>query len=128
MYHLRLKKALSYTGVVSATQAKPDVFVEDKAIANAAVATGYFRLIESGEETMAQTAHLDTRQLEKMKVDDLKKLAADMGIETTGFQKKADYVEAITAVKVTSDLEEAAEDNEVDYGNGSLTMINLQEA
>lgn len=45
-YHLRLCKSLSYKGVVSATKKQPDVFVEDKATAEAAVATGYFTLVE----------------------------------------------------------------------------------
>ena len=40
MYHLRLIKALSYTGLVSATQKNPDTFTEDKAIADDAVASG----------------------------------------------------------------------------------------
>ena len=46
MYHLKLKKALSYTGIVSATKKKPDVFVKQEKIAKAAIATGYFELIE----------------------------------------------------------------------------------
>lgn len=132
MYHLRLIKSLSYTGVVTATQRKPDVFVEDKATADKAVATGYFKLLESKEAAAqpapAQTAHLDTAQLEEMKVDDLKKLATDMGIDTTGFKRKADYVEAIAAVEVTPGPETNEEgENEVDYGEGSPTMIDLQE-
>lgn len=132
MYHLRLIKGLSYTGVVTATQRKPDVFVEDKATADKAVATGYFKLLESKEATAqpapAQAAHLDTAQLEEMKVDDLKKLAADMGIDTTGFKRKADYVEAIAAAEVTPGPETNEEgENEVDYGEGSPTMIDLQE-
>lgn len=132
MYHLKLIKGLSYTGIVKATQKKPDVFVEDKAIADAAIATGYFKLLKNKEtpaqEAPVQTAHLDTAQLEEMKVDDLKKLAADMGIDTTGFKRKADYVEAISAVEVTPGPETDGEDeNEVDYGEGSPTMIDLQE-
>lgn len=47
MYHLRLIKALSYSGIVEATKQKPDVFVEDKAIADKAIATGYFQLENS---------------------------------------------------------------------------------
>ena len=50
MYHLKLVKALSFTGIVTATKKNPDVFVEDKATADAAVATGYFKLIEEAEE------------------------------------------------------------------------------
>lgn len=50
MYHLRLIKALSYTSVVKATKQHPDVFVEDKATADAAVATGYFQFLGAGPE------------------------------------------------------------------------------
>lgn len=50
MYHLKLKKALSYTGIVSATKKKPDVFVKQEKIAKAALATGYFELIEQEQQ------------------------------------------------------------------------------
>ena len=129
MYHLRLVKALSYTGVVEATKKKPDVYVEDKATADAAVATGYFKLLGSAEgepEPAAQTGHLDRGQLEDMKLNNLKKLASEIGIDIAGFKKKADYVDAISAADVIPG-EEAGEDNEVDYGEGSITMIDLQE-
>lgn len=80
MYHLRLIKSLSYTGVVEATSKNPDVFTEDKATADAAVATGYFKLMEddgAAAPAPEQTAHLSKAQLEEMKFDDLKSLAAD---------------------------------------------------
>ena len=126
-YHLKLKKALSYKGIVEATAKHPDVYTDDKATAEAAVATGYFALVESGE-TVTGTTHLDTAQLEEMKVDDLKKLAAEMGIDTTGFKKKADYVEAIAAVEVAAGPETDGEtENEADYGEASPTMVELQE-
>ena len=47
MYHLRLIKALSYSGIVEATKQRPDVFVKDKATADKAVVTGYFQLENS---------------------------------------------------------------------------------
>lgn len=125
-YHLKLIKALSYCGVVTATHQHPDVIVEDKATADAAVATGYFKLL-AAEETPAQTAHLDPAQLEEMKVDDLKQLAADMRVDTTGFKKKADYVAAIAATEVIPGPETDEEGNEADYGEGSPTMVELQE-
>lgn len=130
MYHLRLIKSLSYTGVVEATSKNPDVFTEDKATADAAVATGYFKLMEdngAAASTPEQTAHLSKAQLEEMKFDDLKSLAADMGVDTTGFKKKADYVEAIAAVEVIPGPETDEDGNEVDYGEGSPTMVELQE-
>ena len=130
MYHLRLIKALSYTGLVSATQKNPDTFTEDKAIADGAVASGYFALIEGEAEEEQQEAkyHLDKAQLDEMKFDDLKKLAADMGIDITGIKKKADLVDAIAAVEVEPG-EPVDDENEVDYGEGagSPTMIELQE-
>lgn len=132
MYHLRLIKALSYTGLVSATQKNPDTFTEDKAIADDAVASGYFTLVEDGaeDEQGQQEAkyHLDKAQLDEMKFDDLKKLAADMGIDITGIKKKADLVDAIAAVEVEPG-EPVNDENEVDYGEeaGSPTMIELQE-
>lgn len=125
-YHLKLIKALSYCGVVTATHQHPDVIVEDKATADAAVATGYFKLL-AAEETPAQTAHLDPAQLEEMKVDDLKQLAADMRVDTTGFKKKADYVAAIAAAEIIPGPETDEEGNEADYGEGSPTMVELQE-
>ena len=42
MYHLRLIKALSYDGAVSATREHPDTYTEVEAIAQEAVASGYF--------------------------------------------------------------------------------------
>ena len=111
-YHLRLCKALSYTGVVSATKEQPDVYVDDKATADKAVATGYFELIAEEGLNLSETGHLDKAQLEKMKLEELKKLAADMGIDDTGFKKKDEYVEAIAAVEVTIDDAE----NGINYG------------
>ena len=124
MYHLRLCKALSYTGVVSATRKEPDVFTEDKAIADKAIASGYFQFVEEAEEIQATIkGHLDKRQLEEMKVDELRQLAEDMGIDTSSLKKKAELVEAIA----TEEVEAPAQDeNEVDYGEGSPTMIELQ--
>ncbi len=50
-----------------------------------------------GEET---AANLDIDQLKSMKLDELKKLAEDMGIDTTGLRYKDDYAKAIAAVDV----------------------------
>ena len=111
-YHLKLKKALSYNGVVSATRKNPDVYTEDKATAEAAVATGYFDLVEYIEDDpnpadhVADTGemvkgHLDAEQLIKdYKLDELKDLAAKLGITTPGLRTKEDYAKAIAAVEV----------------------------
>ena len=140
MYHLKLIKSLSYTGVVTATKKNPDVFVEDKATADMLVATGYFKLLGEAEGTPGKAAdtsaatvgHLDEAELAEMKFDELKQLAADMGVDTKGLKSKADYAKAIAAVPVTpgpaeDDPEADGEGNEVDYGEGSPTMVDLQE-
>lgn len=45
-YHLRLSKGLSYCGVLSATKQRPDAYTDSKAVADQAVASGYFTLVE----------------------------------------------------------------------------------
>lgn len=140
MYHLKLIKSRSYTGIVTATKENPDVFVKDKAIADAAVATGYFELVgetdgegsaDAGEQI---TGHLEKGQLESMEYNDLKKLAADLGVDTKIVKKKADLIEAVAAIEVGIPKQEetpGSEENEVDYGEtdgeGSPTMVSLQE-
>lgn len=102
-YHLKLIKGRSYTGfygAVKATRKAPDAFVDDKATADAAVASGYFKLVEGNDEQGMVTGHLDRAQLESMKLDDLKQLAADLGLDTKGLSKKAEFVEAIAATQV----------------------------
>lgn len=60
-----------------------------------------------GEET---AGNLDAEQLKKMKLDDLKKLAEDMGIEATGLRTKDDYAKAIAAVDVVIEPDLTVED------------------
>ena len=55
---------------------------------------------EPSQETEKATGHLDAAQLETMTNEQLKNLAADMGVDVTGCKKKADYIEAIVAVEV----------------------------
>ena len=65
------------------------------------------------KESGKLTGHMDPAELETWDYNDLKKLAADMGVKPKG-QKKADYIAAIVAVEV--EIEEAAivEDDEND--------------
>lgn len=49
MYRVKLIKGISYDGIISATIANPVVEVEDKATADAAIATGYFELVSIPE-------------------------------------------------------------------------------
>lgn len=120
-YHLRLCKALSYRGVVSATKKQPDVFVEDKATADEAVATGYFKLIEfeeieeSGDDPAPEPPDMlgetpDYEELSKQTKAELIAFAKAHGISTDGCKTKGDILQEISHA----------------YG-GSYTIMELQE-
>ncbi len=65
---------------------------------------------EPGAEGEETAATLDVDQLKGMKLDNLKKLAVDMGIDTTGLRTKDDYAKAIAAVDVVVEPDLAVED------------------
>ena len=54
--------------------------------------------------------NLDVDQLKSMKLDDLKQLAKDMGVDTTGLRSREDYAKAIAAVDVIVEPDLTAED------------------
>lgn len=60
------------------------------------------------------TGHLDAAQLETMTNEQLKRLAADMGVDVTGCKKKADYIEAIVAVEVEVEAADIVDDPDND--------------
>ena len=130
LYHIKLKKAMSYTGIVNATREEPNVYTRDKDIATAAVRSGYFDLIDveedeakadsalltaAGEEAEEGSipAHFDKGYLDSLSITDLKKLAGDLGVDVTKGMKKDDLVAAITTETVTVP---AADDAQPDFG------------
>lgn len=130
MYHLRLIKAISYTGVVEATKQHPDVFVEDKATADAALATGYFKLVgveqnpDDGEGNGQDSDDGEEGQpigkkLREMTVSELETCAAYHTISLNGLAKKADIL-----AKISEELN-VDPDDVVEYG--SPTMVELQD-
>lgn len=65
------------------------------------------------QEPEKTAGHLDAAKLESWDYNQLKKLAADMGVTPKG-KKKADLIAAITAVEVTP-----GNDTDLDEGDGS---------
>lgn len=135
-YHLRLKNAMSYTGVVKATREEPNVFTADEAVKAAALRSGYFELVDvladqnaaapfdadtahltaEGEQEPdgSTAAHFDREYLESLSFAELKRLAGDMGVPVTKTTKKAELVAAIAAETVT--VPPDADDAEPDFG------------
>lgn len=66
---------------------------------------------EAQQEPAKTTGHLDAAELESWEYNQLKKLAADMGVTPKG-KKKADLIAAITAVEVTPDNEVEPDDED----------------
>lgn len=135
-YHLRLKNAMSYTGVVNATREEPDVFTADEAIKAAALRSGYFDLVDVlAEQDTAAPADADTipltpageqaddgstpvtldrAYLESLSFAELKRLANDMDVPVTKTTKKAELIDTLAAETVTVPAE--ADDTEPDFG------------
>lgn len=68
---------------------------------------------DPGDNPDTQTGHLSAEDLEKWDFNDLRKLAADMGVKPEG-KKKADYIAAIVAVEVAAGDDEAENDGEAE--------------
>lgn len=135
-YHLRLKNAMSYTGVVNATREEPDVFTADETIKTAALRSGYFDLVDvlAEQDTAAPAdadtipltpageqaddgstpATLDRDYLESLSFAELKRLANDMDVPVTKTTKKAELIDTLAAETVTVPAE--ADDTEPDFG------------
>lgn len=91
MTKLRLIKGRSYTGNgIRATSEKPFIEIENKTIADALVASGYFSVVSESEPPK-----IEDKPLEKMSEKELETYAAENGIDISGLSKKADKIAAI---------------------------------
>ena len=72
---------------------------------------------------ITETGNLDRKQLDSMKIADLKKLAADMGVDIAGNTKKEDIINVIAAVEVSTDAA-AIETDETAATAGANTAEN----
>lgn len=119
MFHLRLCKGLSYFGIVRATKAEPDVFVQEEEKAKALVTTGYFErvsneaefsqpqpvtgeqenptddLFEEGTGEDEQQGDPELMELQKKNKAELIAYAGQNGIDITGCKTKDDIYQKI---------------------------------
>ena len=127
MYHLRLTKALSYIGAISATRENPDAYTDEEAIAMAAVASGYFELVDDGgAQEEAETGEVVTepaysgKTLDEMNNAELDTFATYRGVSLKGCRSRAAKV-----AKLIKELGEEITSGELEYG--SPTIVELQE-
>lgn len=135
MYHIRLAKALSYSGNVRATKKNPDVYVKTEAEAKAAVDTGFFVLVDEPEEKLGRPENADDAErvpfedeeteergktLEDMNKSELETFATYYDVDIKGLKTKADIIERLKEV-LPGDVTEG----KVTYG--SPTIQELQE-
>lgn len=118
MYKVKLIKGLSYTGAVHATKENPYVDVESKEAADAAVATGYFELVEetADDKTDGGNEQSGATDYSKMTVPQLEAYAAEKGIDLEGASRKADIIAKITAAETADDKTDGENDGAADYG------------
>lgn len=118
MFHLRLCRGLSYLGIVRATKAEPDVYVQEEEKANALVASGYFEMVTSEAEKVQPftggTSETDSiedmfgeeveeevqedpelMELQKKSKSELIEYAGQNGIDITGCKTKDDIYQKI---------------------------------
>lgn len=119
MYHLKLIKGLSYKGIVEATKTKPDVYTADKATADEAVASGYFRLLENeSEERSDSAAEVNGKVISEMNVSELETFASYKGISLKGITKKADII-----AKIREKISDEELEGEIEYGSPTMTEL-----
>ena len=119
MYHLRLIMGLSYDGAVHATRKDPDVYTEDRAAVEEAVASGYFALI--GETAIQEGENVDEEEAAPSEErPDLEALAAKTKAELIAFAEEHEI--DLAGCRTKADILGAIS---VAYG-GSYTMIDLQ--
>ena len=119
MYKVKLIRGLSYTGAVHATKDNPYVDVESKEAADAAVATGYFELVEATADDNTDGEKNDNSgatDLDKMTVPQLKAYAAEKGIDLEGASRKDDIIAKIAAAATADDNTDGEDDGAADYG------------
>lgn len=96
-YHLRLIKGLSFHGVVSATIKNPDVFTDNKYIADKAVSSGYFVLVDNAvNDNIFDTEEISAEEdISCLTVKELRNYAKEHKINVSHCENKADYINAI---------------------------------
>ena len=119
---------LSYNGIIRATAKNPIVEVEDEAVAELAMASGYFinldarepsEVPEEPEEVEEEQLLYGGKLLSEMNKSELETFAAYVDVDIKGCKTKAQIITALKEKLLKEDLEGL-----IYYG--SPTMVDLQ--
>lgn len=132
MFHLRLCKGLSYLGIVRATVAEPDVYVQEEEKARDLVTSGYFEMVTGeaekiqpltgGVEKTESTEDIFEEEFEENEVQgnpvlmelqkknkaELIEYAGQNGIDITGCKTKDDIYQKIVEAIARAEVSRAA--------------------
>lgn len=109
-----IKDSVIYKGVIYTVN---DTFDADDAIAVSLEKRGYVTPaievvnVETVDEEVPTTGHLDSEDLANMSYQDLKKLASDLGLSANG--KKEELIERISACEVEVPSDAVVEEDEL---------------
>lgn len=122
-YHLKLCKALSYTGIISATKKKPDVYIEDEETYKKALATGYFTDVsgstaaDSGKYSDPPPAY-GGKTLDEMNTSELETFATYKNVSLKGIKKRDAMIDKLREKLPAEELEGV-----IEYGSPTMTEL-----
>lgn len=96
---IKKNESVIYNGVI---YSKGQSFEADDLIGKSLIERGY---VEAVGDTETHTTHLDAEQLKGLSYHELKKLASNMGLDSSG--KKVDLIARLCAVEVYADFDPA---------------------
>lgn len=119
MFHLRLTKAMSYTGCgFSATKNNPDVFTEDKVAAEALASSGYFQFVEENAGDTTGEGEKKGKTLDEMTRAELETFATYKNVSVKGLFKKTDIIAKLREV-----LSPEETSGIIEYGSPTMTEL-----
>lgn len=122
MYHIKLIKALSYTGFgISATKKNPDVYIEDEDIYKKALSTGYFEDFSGdsapkNDEYKNSSTTYGGKTLDEMNTSELETFAAYKNVSLKGIRKRETMIDKLREELPAEELEGV-----IEYGSPAMT-------
>lgn len=118
MYRIKLIKALSYSGLVTATAEKPYVDIDDDETAEKILATGYFETVFTSTQTLESSAENVSKPLDEMNISELETFAAYKGVSLKGLKKKEAIINKLREELTAEELE-----GDIEYGSPTITEL-----